>query len=62
MASGEQALADVRSAQVAAAERVAEHRANAESANMHELRRELNRAEAQSEAALARLAEQARQE
>eukprot|EP00969_Alexandrium_andersonii_P227938 10066359-Alexandrium_andersonii.AAC.1 len=62
MASGEQALADARSAQVAEVERVAEHRANAESANTHELQRDLNRAEAQSEAAHARLAEQARQE
>eukprot|EP00969_Alexandrium_andersonii_P248291 10971817-Alexandrium_andersonii.AAC.1 len=62
MASGKQALADARSAQVAEVERAAEHRANAESANMHELQRELNRVEARSEAAHARLAEQARQE
>eukprot|EP00969_Alexandrium_andersonii_P308509 13635835-Alexandrium_andersonii.AAC.1 len=62
MASGEQALADARAAQVAEVERVAEYRANAKSANTHELHRELNRVEAQSETAHARLAEQARQE
>eukprot|EP00969_Alexandrium_andersonii_P079083 3487832-Alexandrium_andersonii.AAC.1 len=62
MASCEQALANARSAQVAEVERVAECQAIAEAANTHELRRELNRVEAQSEAAHARLAEQARQE
>eukprot|EP00969_Alexandrium_andersonii_P066854 2947696-Alexandrium_andersonii.AAC.1 len=62
MASSEQALANDRSAQVAEVERVAEYRADAEAANMHELQRELTRVEAQSEVAHARLAEQARQE
>eukprot|EP00969_Alexandrium_andersonii_P255870 11311151-Alexandrium_andersonii.AAC.1 len=62
MASGEQALANARSAQVAEVEHVAEHRANAEAANTNELQRELDRVEAQSEVAHARLAEQARQE
>eukprot|EP00969_Alexandrium_andersonii_P283231 12521161-Alexandrium_andersonii.AAC.1 len=62
MASGEQALANARSAQVAEAEQVVEHRVNAESKNVHELRREIHRVESQSETAHARLAEQARQE
>eukprot|EP00969_Alexandrium_andersonii_P101090 4459476-Alexandrium_andersonii.AAC.1 len=62
MASGEQALASARSSQVAEVEHVAEARANADASNMHELQRELRRVEVQSEAARARLAEQAQQE
>eukprot|EP00969_Alexandrium_andersonii_P006446 279792-Alexandrium_andersonii.AAC.1 len=62
MASGEQALANARSAQVAEVERMAEHRVNAEASNAQELQREPNRVESQSEAAQARLAVQARQE
>eukprot|EP00969_Alexandrium_andersonii_P105047 4635280-Alexandrium_andersonii.AAC.1 len=62
MASGGQALANARSAQVAEVEQVAEAKANAYAANMRELQRELQRVEVQSEAAQARLAEQARQE
>eukprot|EP00969_Alexandrium_andersonii_P053675 2361681-Alexandrium_andersonii.AAC.1 len=62
MASGEQALANARSTQIAEVEHVAEHRVNAESTNAHELQREPRRVESQSETAHARLAEQARQE
>eukprot|EP00969_Alexandrium_andersonii_P096767 4272202-Alexandrium_andersonii.AAC.1 len=51
MASGEQAVANARPSQVAEVERAAEQRANADALNMHELRRELQRFEIQSEAA-----------
>eukprot|EP00969_Alexandrium_andersonii_P329036 14538930-Alexandrium_andersonii.AAC.1 len=62
MASGEQALANARSAQVAEVEQLAEHRVNVEASNAQELQRELHRVESQSEAVQARLAVQARQE
>eukprot|EP00969_Alexandrium_andersonii_P228037 10071170-Alexandrium_andersonii.AAC.1 len=62
MASGEHALANARSAQVAEVEQVAEAKANADALNMHELQRELQRVEIQSEAAQARLAERAQRE
>eukprot|EP00969_Alexandrium_andersonii_P302127 13354931-Alexandrium_andersonii.AAC.1 len=53
MASGEQAQANARSAQVAEVERMAEHRVNVEATNAHELQRELTRVESQSEVAQA---------
>eukprot|EP00969_Alexandrium_andersonii_P036697 1608600-Alexandrium_andersonii.AAC.1 len=62
MASGEQALANARSAQAVEVERMAEQRVQLVSVNVHELQRELSRVEVQSEAAHARLADQARQE
>eukprot|EP00969_Alexandrium_andersonii_P198956 8786012-Alexandrium_andersonii.AAC.1 len=62
MASGERALANARSAQVAEVEQVAEAKANADALNTRELQRELRRVEVQSEAAQARLAERARQD
>eukprot|EP00969_Alexandrium_andersonii_P142768 6311874-Alexandrium_andersonii.AAC.1 len=61
-ASGEQALASARSAQVAEIEQLAEHRVNVEASNAQGLQRELRRVESQSEAAQARLAVRARQE
>eukprot|EP00969_Alexandrium_andersonii_P102188 4510283-Alexandrium_andersonii.AAC.1 len=43
MASGEQALASARSAQIAEVEHLAEHRVNAETANVQELQESSNR-------------------